>query len=85
MITGYLRNKKLKVEQKDFNIEICHNIFSKINLLKFIESYKGKDLQNIKNIYRLEFAKYLYENQEELFHNVFINKSSDNELKMTLD
>ncbi|MDA2157690.1 B12-binding domain-containing radical SAM protein [Bacillus cereus group sp. Bc253] len=81
MITGYLRNKKLKVEQKDFNIELCHNIFSKTNLLKFIESYKGKELQNIKNIYRLEFAKYLYENQEELFHNVFINKKSDNELK----
>jgi anaerobic magnesium-protoporphyrin IX monomethyl ester cyclase len=56
MITSYLRSKGISTKQKDFNIQLCHNLFSEVNFDKYCRNLLEK--RNLKNKYRLEVAKF---------------------------
>lgn len=80
MITSFLRNKGMSVSQIDLNIELCHTLFSEDCLAKYV-SLNENGSKDLKLIYKVEMAKYLFKEQKQLYNNVFIEKRSSDSLK----
>lgn len=80
MITSFLRNKGMSVSQIDLNIELCHTLFSEECLAEYV-SINENGSKDLKLIYKVEMAKYLFKEQKQLYNNVFIEKRSSDSLK----
>jgi anaerobic magnesium-protoporphyrin IX monomethyl ester cyclase len=75
MLTSYLRHVNVHVTQRDFNIELCHRLFSRERLADYLHLHDDPEQQELKQVYRLEMARYLLEHQEHYARVVFDKQS----------
>ncbi|MFC4075893.1 B12-binding domain-containing radical SAM protein [Salinithrix halophila] len=69
MITAYLRTHGVDIRQRDFNIELCHRLFTKEALLRYLELFPSP--QTLQEQYRCEMARFLLSHQSRLSRHVF--------------
>lgn len=82
MITAYLRKHNVDVIQRDFNIELCHKLFSLDVLEAYIKNIKQKNhgILNLPISFRMELVKFLLDNYDSLHGYTFErNPSKKNE------
>ncbi|TCP55938.1 radical SAM superfamily enzyme YgiQ (UPF0313 family) [Tumebacillus sp. BK434] len=75
MITAYLRRQGVEVGQYDFNLDVCHRLFSKQRLREFLQESERTSQGLLKEEYRAELARYLLEHHDRLWQDVIEKKS----------
>ncbi|ASS76608.1 hypothetical protein CIG75_17640 [Tumebacillus algifaecis] len=70
MITAFLRRAGVDVGQYDFNLDLCHRLFSKKSLGDFLHRQERTSVGLLKQEYRTELARFLLRHHDTLWRDV---------------